>query len=177
MNVMGSHLIVLNSSDVVKDLLERRSVVYEDRVCKPFGVQFTTSVLTGIHASLGMLWLANCTCYSTLLQPPYRQTSIYYFRMGGSWYFALLQSGNLWRAHRRLFNRFFNASAVNQFDDKVHKAVNGFLRRLSESPERFLSHVHLCVSPRSTLALSQAYHMPFAWEALPGLWVCRLHTG
>jgi len=46
---MGEHLIVLNSSEVAMDLLERRSVVYADRVRKHFGIQFTTSVLTGAH--------------------------------------------------------------------------------------------------------------------------------
>ncbi len=54
--------------------------------------------------------------------------------------------GNLWRTHRRLFHRFFNVSVVDQFDDKIHKAVNVFLHRLSESPERFLKHIHLYVS-------------------------------
>jgi hypothetical protein len=53
---------------------------------------------------------------------------------------------NIWRIHRRLFHRFFNASVADQFDDKIYKAVNVFLHRLSESPERFLKHTHLCVS-------------------------------
>ena len=74
-----------------------------------------------------------------------------YFRMGGSWTFALMPYGNLWRIHRRLMNRFFNPSVVNRFYDEIYKAVNVFLRRLSESPERFLKHAHLCVSPTQSL--------------------------
>jgi len=54
--------------------------------------------------------------------------------------------GNTWRIHRRLFHRFFNVSVADQFDDKIHKAINVFLRRLSESPGRFLNHVQLYVS-------------------------------
>ena len=79
-----------------------------------------------------------------------------YFSMEDSWFFALIQSGNLWRAHRRLFHRFFDASAVGQFDDKVHEAVNIFLRRLSESPEHLLNHVGLYVGLHSIPALSRA---------------------
>ena len=34
LDMMGSHLVVLSSSDVATDLLEQRSVIYADRVCK-----------------------------------------------------------------------------------------------------------------------------------------------
>jgi hypothetical protein len=60
----------------------------------------------------------------------------------------MMHYGNTWRVHRRLFHRFFNISAVEQVDDKIHKAVNIFFRRLSDSPERFLNHVHLYVNPQ-----------------------------
>ena len=70
--------------------------------------------------------------------------------MGGSWSFALMGYGDLWNTHRQLFRRFFDPSAVDQFDDKIHKAVNVFLHRLSETPERFLKHAHLYVGFRST---------------------------
>lgn len=53
--------------------------------------------------------------------------------------------GDTWRIHRRLFHRFFHISAVDQFDDKILKAINVFLHRLSNSPERFLNDVHLYV--------------------------------
>ena len=44
--MMGSHLVVLSSSDVATDLLEQRSAVYGDRVRKPFDISFATSALT-----------------------------------------------------------------------------------------------------------------------------------
>ena len=34
---MGSHMVVLNNSDVAADLLERRSLIYSDRVRNLFG--------------------------------------------------------------------------------------------------------------------------------------------
>ena len=68
-----------------------------------------------------------------------------YSRMECAWSFSVMHYNNTWRNHRRLFHRFFNVSVAHQFDDKIYKAVNVFLHRLSESPERFLKHVHLCV--------------------------------
>jgi hypothetical protein len=62
--------------------------------------------------------------------------------------------GNLWRTHRRLIHRFFNPSVADQFDDKIYKAINVFLHRLSESPERFLKHAHLYVNPAQSLYYS-----------------------
>jgi hypothetical protein len=51
-------------------------------------------------------------------------------------------------------HRFFGPSVADQFDDKIQKAVNVFLHRLSESPERFLKHAHLYVNPTQSLYYS-----------------------
>jgi hypothetical protein len=48
LDMMGSHLVVLSSSDVAIDLLERRSVMYSDRVRESF-VTFKTPVLMSIY--------------------------------------------------------------------------------------------------------------------------------
>ena len=45
---MGWHLIVLNNSNVAADILEQRSVVYADRVCKRFYIP-STLVLIGTN--------------------------------------------------------------------------------------------------------------------------------
>jgi len=74
--------------------------------------------------------------------------------MGCSRFFSMMPYGNTWRIHRKLFHRFFNITVVDQFDDKVSKAVNNFLRRLSESPDRFLNHAHFLAG---SLTLSIAY--------------------
>jgi hypothetical protein len=76
--------------------------------------------------------------------------------------------GNTWRTHRKLFHRFFNPSVEHQFDDKIYQAVNVFLHRLTESPERFLKHAHLYVGPHLILALPRAHHIRFDWEASLG---------
>jgi len=45
---MGSHIVVLSDPDMVVDLLERRSVIYSDRVRERFDVPLNPLVLTGI---------------------------------------------------------------------------------------------------------------------------------
>ena len=49
--MMGSHIVVLNNSDMATDLLERRSVISGDRVCsyRPSDIPFTTSALTDTY--------------------------------------------------------------------------------------------------------------------------------
>ena len=76
--------------------------------------------------------------------------------------------GNLWRVHRRLMHRFFNGSVVDMFDDKMHQAVNVFLRRLIESPERCLNHAELYVSSGFILAMPRTHHAPFLFGSLAG---------
>ena len=49
LDMMGSHVVVLSSSDIATDLLERRGVVYGDRVRKPFDIPLTASALTSTH--------------------------------------------------------------------------------------------------------------------------------
>lgn len=71
--------------------------------------------------------------------------------------------GNTWRVHRRLFHRFFNLSVANQFDEKIREAVDDFLRRLSESPERFLKHGNLYVDLSSYVS-SDSLRALLTWK-------------
>ena len=148
---MGSHIVVMNSGDVAIDLLERRPVIYADRVRAYTRIPHATFCSQKYIISLACLWSANCTtfphfsiCTAQIIPD---------FRMGCSWSFVVMHYGDAWRINRRLFHRFFNISVVDQLNDKIYKAVNAFLLRLSESPERFLKHTHLYVSPRRTKVL------------------------
>jgi len=98
--------------------------------------------------------------------------------MGCTWALPVMPYGNLWRTHRRLFHRFFNPSTATQFDDKIHRAINIFLHRLSESPERFLNHIRLCVCPHPILASSQAHYLcAFQLGSLTGSLVLSIAYG
>jgi hypothetical protein len=76
--------------------------------------------------------------------------------------------GSAWRIHRKLFHRFFSVAIKDRFDDKICDAVNVFIHRLSESPEKFLKHAHLYVVSQPILALSWAYLTCFNRESLAG---------
>ena len=54
-NMMGSHLVVLNNTEVAKELLERRSVVYSDRVRKHIGIQLATPILINTQPRFPMV--------------------------------------------------------------------------------------------------------------------------
>jgi hypothetical protein len=47
--MMGSPLVVLNNADVAADLLERRSVIYSDKVVPGFSIPLTTPGLTATY--------------------------------------------------------------------------------------------------------------------------------
>ncbi|CEL54925.1 O-methylsterigmatocystin oxidoreductase OS=Aspergillus flavus GN=ordA PE=3 SV=2 [Rhizoctonia solani AG-1 IB] len=52
LNVFGQHMVVLNSSKAASDLLEKRSSIYSDRLCPPFGKDPN---LFNLSANLSML--------------------------------------------------------------------------------------------------------------------------
>ncbi|KAF9786329.1 cytochrome P450 [Thelephora terrestris] len=83
-------------------------------------------------------------------------------QMGMSWALAGMPYGKTWRVHRKVFHRFFNVAVVGQYDDKICKAVNVFLHRLSESPDRFLEHAHFLAG---SLNLSVAYGLDVESES------------
>ena len=64
-----------------------------------------------------------------------------------SWDLALFSYGNQWRRARRLFHEFLNVKAVTNFDDYQSKYAYRFLSRLADTPDDFLHHAQLYVSP------------------------------
>lgn len=46
---MGEHMIVVNGVGVASELLDRRSVIYCDRVYNSFDILFKTSALTDTY--------------------------------------------------------------------------------------------------------------------------------
>lgn len=77
--------------------------------------------------------------------------------MGWSWLFALMEYGESWKQHRKLFQRVFHPNTVALFQPQVLKHTRGLLRRLLESPGEFMKHINQYVlasaAIRSTLTL------------------------
>ena len=58
------------------------------------------------------------------------------------WSIASMRYGQRWRMHRKLFNEFFNVSAVMKYDVNQVRVISDFLIRLYERPKDFRSHIH-----------------------------------
>lgn len=160
LDLPGCHLIVLSDSDAAVDLMERRSAAYSDRVRKHFGILSTSGVITFLCRQPQSPMLSEL--YSCHVLPFQSRKLKICSRMGLSgWTFSMMPYGSIWRMHRRLFHRFFNVAVADLFDDKIEKAVNVFAHRLFESPERFLDHTRLYVTPSSTLLLFWTYPTRF----------------
>ena len=63
---MGSHIVVLSNTGVAAELLERRSRIYSDKVCEPFGISSISPVFTSTQHQPPMpmvkeLWVLSCS--------------------------------------------------------------------------------------------------------------------
>ena len=124
MRVYDKHTIILNSYEDNVELLEKRSAIYSDRPRNP------------------MMQLSVLSCWSwsklahSLLRHSMRLTT---FSTG------LLRYGPDWRAHRRIFQRFFKPEAMFKFRQvRVRKNIE-FLYSLLDSPQDFAAHIRMCV--------------------------------
>ncbi|KAJ7142248.1 cytochrome P450 [Mycena epipterygia] len=61
--------------------------------------------------------------------------------MEWTWNLPIMPYGDVWRAHRRLFNQGFNARASRNFRPKELTATHGLLHRLVHTPEAFRDHI------------------------------------
>ncbi|KAJ7723619.1 cytochrome P450 [Mycena maculata] len=55
---------------------------------------------------------------------------------------VLMNYGDQWRAHRKLFHNMFHAEAAKKFHPKVVAATHELLRRILEKPDGFMDHLH-----------------------------------
>jgi hypothetical protein len=63
--------------------------------------------------------------------------------MGFGWSLGFTPYNEWWKNSRRLFHKHFQPSAVPQFRPKKLRAAHTFLRKLTDSPERFHEHLQL----------------------------------
>ncbi|KIP08000.1 hypothetical protein PHLGIDRAFT_105055 [Phlebiopsis gigantea 11061_1 CR5-6] len=99
--LLSTHVIVLNSIQVAKDLLEKRALVYSGR---PFSVM--------IHELTG--WDRNL---------------------------ALMDYGDEWRSHRRMFHQQFTPKVIPEYHPASQRGISRFLNLLHESPDNFPRHI------------------------------------
>ena len=118
-NVLGQHFLILGSMERTTDLFERRSSNYSDRPRLPMLVELYVS------DSLHLKRYEKKVC----------------FRMGWNFNFGLLPYNMWWRRHRKSFHQYFNINAVSKYRPIQRREVHAFLRRLLDTPDKFLHHI------------------------------------
>ena len=132
LNMLGKSIVVLNSSEAIVDLLDKRSAIYSDKV-------------------------AACVAFlrSTSNAPPEQPRSVMLELMGlNKWALVAFEYGERWRNHRRLFHQFFNIGAMGRYDEDQRKMASRLLKNLNDDPADFHHHIRLATG---SLALSVTY--------------------
>lgn len=122
-NELGRTTIILNSTQAIADLLEKRSALYSDRVRFPM---------------LNELYVVYIL--SAQLLPTMTMSSI-----GWNWNFCFQSYGQRWRERRRIFNQHFNSSAVRWLRPVHVQHCKMLLRQLFNSPNEFKTHLRRLV--------------------------------
>ena len=136
LNMLGTDIVVLNSSETIADLLDKRSAIYSDKV-----------------SSYRMSHLKrHCAPSTHPLQQP--RSPIVELMGLGKWAFTAFEYGERWKTHRRLFHEFFNIPTVDRYDEDQRKGASRLLKNLSDNPADFYNHIQLATG---SLALSITY--------------------
>ena len=120
LNVLGHHFVILNSLEVITDLLEKRSSNYSDR-------KHTTMMIE--------LYVSQFFHFKNLLKFWLRGRMNFRINM------ALMPYGLWWRKHRKSFHEYFHRNVVNKYQPIQSQEVRAFLRRLLVAPDDFLQHI------------------------------------
>ena len=120
LNVFGQHFVILNSLEVITDLLEKRSSNYSDR-----------KQMTGMSE----LYVSS---HSFRLK---ELVKIVRCRMGLSISMSRMPYGPWWRKHRKSFHEYFHRNAVTKYQPIQREEVQAFLRRLLVTPDDFFHHI------------------------------------
>ena len=120
LNVLGQHIVILSSLEVITDLFEKRSSNYSDRK--------HSTMLHELYVSLSF-HLTNLVKITDR------------YRMNWSISMGLMPYGSWWQQHRRLFHDYFHDNAVIKYQPIQTQEVQAFLRRLLVTPDNFLHHI------------------------------------
>lgn len=124
LSFLGSHVIVVNNSEVVNELLVKRSGNYSDRG--------RMTMLTELWVFLPDLYLSDTHFLSLVL------------RMGWDFAFGLMPFGDRWRRHRRMFDSWFRPSYVSSSDWRQIQTtyIHSLLVDLLDEHEPVHQHIH-----------------------------------
>ena len=121
LNVLGQHIIILSSLEVITDLFEKRSSNYSGRM--------HTTMVNELYVSHSFSPQRTCQKMSIDI------------RMNWGISMAFMPYGLWWRQHRKIFHEFFHRNAVAKYQPIQRQEVQAFLRRLLVTPDNFLHHI------------------------------------
>ena len=92
-NIFGFSMVFVNSADVARDLFEKRSSLYSDRLAS--------------HTLNE--WSVGSPCQVRPLN------CLHSHRMDFGWSFSMMRYGGWWRRHRKMFHQEFQSTAVSKY--------------------------------------------------------------
>lgn len=118
LRVLTQDLIVLNSYEAIRDLLEHRSHNYSDRPHIPANDMWVVNVN----------FIGGCVLMSV---PP---------RVDFNWGTGFLPYGDEWRVHRKLFHQAFRPETITSYQAMQLMKVRDLLKNMCDSPADFERH-------------------------------------
>lgn len=117
--LFGRQILVIQTMDVAKALLEQRSTVYSDRPPVKVHKEYVC------HSRFRIVSLISS------------------LSVGTDFNSALLQYGEKWRLHRRLFHQSFRADAARDYLPAQLRKVRQLLLGVYNSPDRYQRQIEL----------------------------------
>ena len=65
--------------------------------------------------------------------------------MGWGWSFGMMNYGEQWKRHRKLFHQHFNQNAVDKYQHIQMRESRALLRRIRTNPDQFMDHIRMYV--------------------------------
>jgi len=129
LNMFGADYVILNSSEAISDLLDKRSSIYSDKVRSlliiiphRFNSIPATSTDDGVVSRI-------CSTFQSYINELAGRMGVY------SWALPLIGYNDQWKSGRRLFHEFLNPGASKNYDDLQYHYVRDMILRLAESPD------------------------------------------
>jgi cytochrome P450 len=120
-NVLNTHIVVLNSFHAASELLDARSSIYSDRPFVPM-----------LHESTLYVTSMRSRNFALICSPR---------RMDSNWSFGFMQYSPRWKHLRRLFNDHVGPTTSRAFFDIQTSSTHTLIRSLLRTPDQFAKHL------------------------------------
>ncbi|KAJ8095064.1 hypothetical protein PM082_010282 [Marasmius tenuissimus] len=141
LQVLGHHIVVLNSREAITTLLDKRSYNYSDR---PDMHMFLDKEL--VSAEWGFVGTSQSP---NAMQPLKCWPHVSCFEG--------FRHTDWWRLHRRTFHQRFQPRVMPEYHDIQRIATGSLIEKLATSPSDFIGHINKCHSFSGSIILKIAY--------------------